>query len=70
VKELMKMELRFHQNTELHSNENRVLQVSGYVNKTNQLSETLGVTKRFKEKIAPGAFDRAIKNATKDIHNP
>jgi len=63
----MKMELRV-QNAELRSKEDGTMTVSGYVNKTEQFSETLGVTKRFKEKIAKGAFDRAIRNATKDIH--
>ncbi|WHX64209.1 HK97 family phage prohead protease [Peribacillus frigoritolerans] len=62
----MKMELRV-QDSELRSNEDGLLTVSGYVNKTEQLSETLGVTKRFKEKIAKGTFSRAIRNATRDI---
>ncbi|USL25095.1 phage major capsid protein [Priestia megaterium] len=63
----MKMELRV-QNAELRSSSDGSMTVSGYVNKTEQLSETLGVTKRFKEKIAKGAFTQAIKNASKDIH--
>ncbi|MED3788527.1 phage major capsid protein [Peribacillus frigoritolerans] len=62
----MKMELRV-QDSELRSNEDGTMSVSGYVNLTEQLSETLGVTKRFKEKIARGTFSRAIRNATKDI---
>ncbi|MEK4011642.1 phage major capsid protein [Peribacillus sp. FSL M8-0224] len=62
----MKMELRAN-STELRSNGDGTMTVSGYVNKTEQLSETLGVTKRFKEKIAKGAFARAIQNAKLDI---
>src|SRR5690606_27471156 len=72
-KNTMKMELRV-QNTELDANSDGVLKVSGYVNKTNQHSEILGTTKRFKEKIAKGAFSKAIR-AAKQInflaeHNP
>lgn len=49
--------------------------VAGYVNKTEQYSEELGVVKRFREKIARGAFKRAIERASGDIdfladHNP
>lgn len=58
----MKMELRV-QNAELDTNSDGVLKVSGYVNKTNQHSEILGTTKRFKEKIAKGAFSKAIRAA-------
>lgn len=60
----MKMELRI-QDSELRSNSDGSMTVSGYVNKTEQLSETLGVTKRFKEKIAKGAFTRALSKAKK-----
>ncbi|PEK31596.1 phage major capsid protein [Bacillus pseudomycoides] len=56
------MELRF-QGTKLSANKDDSLTVSGYVNKTGQLSEVLGSTKRFVEKIAKGAFAQAIKNA-------
>jgi HK97 family phage major capsid protein/HK97 family phage prohead protease len=62
----MKMELRV-QNAELRSDKKGSLTVSGYVNKTEQLSEILGTTKRFVEKISRGAFSRAIKNASRDI---
>ena len=41
--------------------------VSGYVNKTEQLSEVLGATKKFREKIAKGAFTKALRNKTRDI---
>lgn len=62
-----KFELRV-QDLDLSTNEgSETLTVSGYVNKTEQLSEVLGSSKRFVEKIAKGAFDRAIKNA-KEIH--
>ena len=37
------------------------LQVSGYVNKTNQWSQTLGVRKKFVERILPGTFQKAIQ---------
>jgi HK97 family phage major capsid protein/HK97 family phage prohead protease len=62
----MKMELRV-QNAELRSSDNGTLTVSGYVNKTEQLSNVLGASKRFVEKIARGAFQRAIQNASRDI---
>ena len=62
----MKMELRVAQ-SKLDANFDGSLTVSGYVNRTGQYSEILGVTKRFKEKISKGAFSRAIKNADKDI---
>ncbi|PGT19312.1 phage major capsid protein [Bacillus cereus] len=60
------MELRF-QGTKLSANEDGTMTVSGYVNKTDQLSNVLGTTKRFLEKIAKGAFSKAILNATRDI---
>ncbi|PEI43567.1 phage major capsid protein [Bacillus pseudomycoides] len=41
--------------------------VSGYVNKPGALSEVLGTAKKFREKITPGAFKRAIENRSKDI---
>lgn len=62
----MNMELRF-QETEIRANEDGTMKVSGYVNLTEQLSNVLGLTKKFKEKIAKGAFAKALKNATKDI---
>lgn len=40
--------------------------VSGYVNMTNQLSYELGFIDKFVEKIAPGAFTRAINKAQND----
>lgn len=60
------VELRVHQ-LELSSNQDKSLTVSGYVNKTEQLSQVLGSTKRFVEKIAKGAFNKAIKNAPNGI---
>jgi HK97 family phage major capsid protein/HK97 family phage prohead protease len=59
---MKKMELRVSQ-TKLDSNPDGSLKVSGYVNKTEQPSQVLGATKRFIERIARGAFARAIKNA-------
>lgn len=61
----MKMELRTSQ-TSLSSDGNS-LTVQGIVNVPGQLSEVLGTVKQFREKIAPGAFQRAIEKA-KDIH--
>lgn len=60
----MKMELRSTQ-TSLKSNGDLVVQ--GYVNQTDSLSELLGTTKKFREKIAPGAFKRAIESRKRDI---
>ncbi|MBK5458043.1 HK97 family phage prohead protease [Peribacillus sp. TH27] len=62
----MKMELRV-QDVELVSENQDEMIVSGYVNKTEQLSEVLGSSKRFKEKIRRGAFQRAIANKQRDI---
>ncbi|MDA1634010.1 phage major capsid protein [Bacillus cereus] len=62
----MEMELRV-QDAELRANTDGTMKVSGYVNKTGQLSNILGVTKRFVEKIAKGAFSRAIQSTSKDI---
>ncbi|OHR68706.1 hypothetical protein HMPREF3291_08640 [Bacillus sp. HMSC76G11] len=62
----MKMELRV-ANSQLAANMDGSLTVSGYVNKTDQYSEILGSVKRFKEKIAKGAFSHAIKSSQKDI---
>ncbi|WP_430007566.1 phage major capsid protein [Metabacillus idriensis] len=52
---------------ELRSDKNGIMKVSGYVNKTEKLSNVLGSGKKFVEKIAKGAFSRAIQNATRDI---
>ncbi|HFJ9474587.1 TPA: phage major capsid protein [Bacillus cereus] len=41
--------------------------VSGYVNKTSTLSEVIGGAKKFREKIAPGAFKRAIEKRNREI---
>lgn len=62
----MKMELRVAV-SDLHINTDGTMTVSGYVNETGQLSNVLGVTKRFVEKIAKGAFSRAIQSGKKDI---
>lgn len=61
-----KMELRFNE-FELNKNEQGQLKVSGYVNKTNQWSQTLGKQKKFVERILPGAFRKAIQNGN-EIH--
>lgn len=60
------MELRF-QPTNLRANDDGTMKVEGYVNKTEQLSNVLGASKRFREKIAKGAFQRAIQNSQRDI---
>lgn len=62
----MEIELRV-QNAELTSSEDGSMTVSGYVNETGKLSNILGVTTKFVEKIAPGAFQRAIDNSQRDI---
>lgn len=63
----MKFELRF-QKAELRATEDgQAMNVSGYVNRTGELSNVLGTTTKFVEKIAPGAFARALQNATRDI---
>lgn len=49
------------QQSEMTSNGDMV--VSGYVNMTNTLSHELGFTDKFVEKIAPGAFGRALDRA-------
>lgn len=56
----MKLELRSNSVTFDSSGD---LIVSGYVNQTEQLSEVLGTTKKFREKIVRGAFARAIEKA-------
>lgn len=61
------IELRIN-DAELRANEDGSMTVSGYVNKTGQLSNVLGSAKRFVEKIAKGAFSRANINATHDIN--
>jgi HK97 family phage prohead protease len=43
------------------------LRVSGYVNKTNQWSQTLGQRKKFVERILPGTFNKALNNGN-EIH--
>lgn len=59
------MELRSNQ-TSLNSDGDLV--VKGYVNKPGQLSQVLSSgVKKFREKVAPGAFSKAIENRTKDI---
>ncbi|TGA99022.1 phage major capsid protein [Sporolactobacillus shoreae] len=59
-----KIEIRAHE-VELSGSEG--LKVSGYVNKTDQLSQPLGSVKKFREKIAKGAFTRALRNTKRDI---
>ncbi|MCX2828365.1 phage major capsid protein [Bacillus pseudomycoides] len=61
----MKMELRTTNHELLKSNGELV--VEGYVNKPGSLSQLLGTAKRFKEKIEPGAFKRAIEKRTREI---
>lgn len=62
----MKMELRVNP-TKIVANEDGSMTVSGYVNKTNKYSELLGSQEQFREKITPGAFERAVTRA-KEIH--
>lgn len=43
------------------------LTVKGYVNEVGKYSHTLGIRKKFKERILPGAFTRALSH-NEDIH--
>ena len=58
--EITNLEFRVQQ-SEMMSNGDMI--VSGYVNMTNTLSHELGFTDKFVEKIAPGAFGRALDRA-------
>ena len=58
--EITNLEFRVQQ-SEMTSSGDMV--VSGYVNMTNTLSHELGFTDKFVEKIAPGAFGRALDRA-------
>lgn len=58
--ELKKIELRFNELNMESTDEGLV--VSGYVNKTNEWSQPLGVRKKFVERILPGTFTRALQN--------
>jgi len=62
----MNMELRM-QLTDLQTNEDGTMKVSGYVNETGKRSRVLGQAKKFVEVISPGAFTRAIMNKKRDI---
>ncbi|MFZ7823865.1 HK97 family phage prohead protease, partial [Priestia sp. 40] len=57
---MKQVEIRF-KDMDLETN-NDGLKVSGYVNKTNQWSQTLGQRKKFVERILPGAFRKALQN--------
>lgn len=57
---MQKIELRFNE-MKLESTDEG-LKVSGYVNKTNKWSETLGSRKKFVERILPGTFRKALQN--------
>ncbi|MCQ9281719.1 HK97 family phage prohead protease [Priestia aryabhattai] len=58
---LDKFELRFNDDINMQTT-NDGLRVSGYVNKTNQWSQTLGQRKKFVERILPGTFNKALQN--------
>ncbi|MED3946582.1 HK97 family phage prohead protease [Priestia aryabhattai] len=58
---LNKFELRFNDDINMQTTNDGLL-VSGYVNKTNQWSQTLGQRKKFVERILPGAFRKALQN--------
>lgn len=62
----MKMELRVNP-TNMETNDDGTLTVSGYVNKTEQRSVMLGKGQKFKEVITRGAWQRAI-DKSKEIH--
>lgn len=63
----MKQKLELRSNNFQLTKTDEGLKVSGYVNKTNQWSETLGVRKKFVERILPGTFTRALQ-AGNEIH--
>lgn len=58
-----RLELRVMQSSIATNDEDLI--VEGLVNKTESWSHTLGVRKKFKEKICRGAFDKAIQNANR-----
>lgn len=61
---MKQMELRFLPSNEFRAvTQNGKMFVEGYVNLTDQLSAVLGKTKRFQEKIAKGAFAKALREA-------
>lgn len=63
------MELRMNPMS-VETSDSGEMTVSGYVNKTNQPSHILGRKKRFRERIAKGAFTRAISKVDEgnEIH--
>ncbi|MCT9858220.1 phage major capsid protein [Priestia megaterium] len=61
----MKMELRSNKTILTSDGDNLV--VRGYVNKTNELSNLLGGAKKFREKIAKGAFNKALEKREVDF---
>lgn len=65
----MQMELLKSNKVEIRAVEenDNSLTVSGYVNKTDQPSEILGDKQKFIEKIAPGAFTKALQRAKNPI---
>lgn len=62
----MEMELRVNP-TSMTTNDDGSMTVSGYVNKTEQESRTMGSSQKFKEVIKRGAWQRAIDKA-QEIH--
>lgn len=58
---LNRFELRFNNGIKMKTTDDG-LRVSGYVNKTNQWSQTLGQRKKFVERILPGTFNKALQN--------
>lgn len=61
---MTRIEFRMH---DAHMSDKGDMVVAGYVNKTEELSQELGIGKRFKEKIKKGSFERALKNTKNDI---
>lgn len=60
------IELRFNP-SKIESDNDGNLNVSGYVNKTDQPSNILGTTRKFIEKISKGAFKNALSKKERDI---
>lgn len=61
------IELRFVDFTVMTNQNSEDLTVTGYVNEVGKYSHTLGIRKKFRERIMPGTFERAL-SSDDDIH--
>lgn len=64
---MQNIELRFTNFDNVSEDNDGKLRVSGYVNEVGKFSHTLGRRKKFKEKIVPGTFAKALQKGN-DIH--